>query len=39
MLKFEEPRIMIEKFGVQDVITTSGGCDGYDPDAGEEDEW
>ena len=37
MLKFEEPSIMIEKFGVQDVITTS--CPAEDPDAGEEDEW
>ena len=38
MLKFEEPRIVIEKFGVEDVITTSA-CNIYSPDEGEEDEW
>lgn len=38
MMKFEEPRIEIEEIGVVDVITTSV-CSGYDPDAGEEDNW
>ena len=38
MLKFEAPRIEIEQLSVEDVLTTST-CDGYDPNAGEDDEW
>lgn len=38
MMKFEEPCIVIEQLGVVDVITTSE-CVGYDPNAGEDDEW
>ena len=31
---FEEPKLNIEKFGVEDIITTSGGGEVETPDPG-----